>query len=319
MQNRFESALARDQLTLRRGRLEVLQINLGRLCNQTCVHCHVEAGPRRTEIMPRAVADRVLDWLAASDVVTVDITGGAPELNPSFRYLVESVRALSARRHLIDRCNLTVLFEPGQEDLGEFVARHQVEIIASLPCYLEENVDRQRGRGAFEGSIRALRKLNGLGYGIDPSLPLNLVFNPIGAKLPPGQAELEADYKAELKARFGIVFNRLYTLTNLPIGRFAAQLRREGAFDEYLELLANAFNAATLDGLMCRNTLSVGWRGEVYDCDFNQMLGLQWRNGRPLFLWDIDPAALDGREIITGNHCLGCSAGAGSSCGGALV
>jgi radical SAM/Cys-rich protein len=229
------------------------------------------------------------------------------------------VTALPVARHIIDRCNLTILFEPGYEDLPEFLATHKVEIIASMPCYSSENVNAQRGEGVFEGSIKALQLLNSLGYGIDPELPLQLVHNPVGPFLPTVQTELEADYKRELFSRFGIVFNSLYTITNLPIGRFASYLRRNNKLAEYMELLIQAFNRATIDGLMCRNTISVGWRGEVYDCDFNQQLGLQWKNGAPIFLWDVNPHKIDNREITTGNHCFGCTAGAGSSCGGAIV
>jgi len=220
---------------------------------------------------------------------------------------------------VIDRCNLTILLEPGYEDLAEFLARHRVEIIASMPCYSPENVNAQRGEGIFEGSIKALQLLNSLGYGMKRDLPLHLVYNPAGAFLPGPQNELEADYERELKKHFGIVFNKLYTITNLPIGRFASFLRRNGNLEEYMDLLINAFNPGTIDGLMCRNTISIGWRGEVYDCDFNQQLGMQWENGRPLFLWDIDPDKIANREIMTGDHCFGCTAGAGSSCCGALV
>jgi len=228
---------------------------------------------------------------------------------------------LEPPRHIIDRCNLTILVERDYKELAPFLAKHNVEIIASMPCYSPENVDAQRGEGVFEGSIAALQLLNSLGYAIDPDLPLHLIYNPVGAFLPPLQTELETDYKRELKKHFGIVFNNLYTLTNLPIGRFASYLRHRNKLDEYMELLIQTFNPATIDGLMCRNTISVGWRGEVYDCDFNQQLGMQWNNGgsKPLFLWDIDPDSLDGREIMTGAHCFGCTAGAGSSCGGAIV
>lgn len=302
---------------LRRTRAHTLQINVGKRCNQTCQHCHVNAGPARTEMMTRTTADRILDWLAHTDIPNVDITGGAPELNPNFRYLVESCRAL--HRHVMDRCNLTVLFEPGQEDLPAFLADNRVEIIASLPCYLPANVETQRGQGVFEKSIRALQHLNALGYGHRPDLPLHLVYNPLGPSLPPPQAELEADYRHELLTRYGIVFHRLYTLTNMPIARFAAWLHREGRFTEYIQLLIANFNPATLDGLMCRTTLSVGWQGKVYDCDFNQMLNMQWHNHRPLNLWDITVADLDRRPILTGTHCFGCTAGSGSSCTGALT
>lgn len=305
---------------LRRGRVEIFQINVGKLCNQTCGHCHVNAGPARKEIMSRATIDRVVDWLARTGIPTVDITGGAPEIIPDFRYLVNRVKQLD--RHIMDRCNLTIFFEPGHEDLPEFLAANEIEVIASLPCYTAGNVDAQRGNGVFDKSIRALRRLNDLGYGT--TLPLHLVYNPLGAKLPGPQAALEADYHAELKQHFGIVFNRLYTITNMPIARFAAWLHHNGEYDRYMQLLIASFNPGNVAGLMCRDTLSIGWRGEVYDCDFNQMLDMQWQhNGdrprEPVFLWDVDPAEIEGREILTGDHCFGCTAGAGSSCGGALV
>jgi radical SAM/Cys-rich protein len=317
--NRFADRLAAEGLQLRHSRPEILQVNVGKLCNLTCRHCHVNAGPRRKEIMTRATIDRVIDWLAKTDIAIVDLTGGAPEMIPDFRYFVEHVRALEPRRHIIDRCNLTILLEPGYEELAAFLARNRVEIVASMPCYSAENVDAQRGEGVFDASIAALKLLNSLGHGLDVDLPLHLVYNPVGPFLPPPQAELEADFKRELAAHFGIVFNKLYTITNLPIGRFAADLRHTGRLDEYMELLISTFNPATIDGLMCRNTISVGWRGEVYDCDFNQQLGMQWENGEPIFLWDIDPDKIDNREIMTGDHCFGCTAGAGSSCGGAIV
>jgi radical SAM/Cys-rich protein len=319
--NRFARRLAEHSISLRRARPEILQVNVGKLCNLTCIHCHVNAGPKRKEIMTRKTIDRIIDWLAKTDIPTVDLTGGAPEMIPDFRYFVEQVKTLQPSRHVIDRCNLTILLEPGYQDLANFLARRHVEIIASMPCYSPANVNAQRGEGVFEGSIAALQLLNSLGYAIDPDLPLHLVYNPVGAFLPPFQAELEADYKRELKKHFGIVFNNLYTLTNLPIGRFASYLRHNNSLDEYMELVIQAFNPATVDGLMCRNTISVGWRGEVYDCDFNQQLGMQLNNGgsKPLFLWDIDADSLEGREIMTGTHCFGCTAGAGSSCGGAIV
>jgi len=338
--NRFSARLEANGLQLRRARTEILQVNVGKLCNLTCVHCHVNAGPKRKEIMTRETIDRVIDWLAKTDIPTVDLTGGAPEMIPDFRYFIEEVKSLQPTRHVIDRCNLTILLEPGYEDLASFLARNRVEIIASMPCYSPENVNAQRGERVFEGSIAALQLLNSLDYGVSPNLPLHLVYNPVGAFLSPSQAGLETDYKRELEKHFGIVFNNLYTLTNLPIGRFASYLRRNNKLDEYMKLLVQAFNAATINGLMCRNTLSVGWRGEVYDCDFNQQLGMQWtgrvgglrrpdattrrhnhhdRQNERLFLWDIDPCLLENREIMTGDHCFGCTAGAGSSCGGAIV
>ena len=317
--NKFAQKLEEHSISLRRGRPEILQVNVGKLCNLTCVHCHVNAGPKRKEIMTHETIDRVLEWLSKTEIPIVDLTGGAPEMIPDFRYFIERVRTLESPRHVIDRCNLTILLDPGYEELPEFLAKHKVEIIASMPCYTPRNVNMQRGGGVFDGSIAALQRLNSLGYGIEPDLPLHLVYNPVGAFLPGPQTELESDYKRELKGHFGIVFNKLYSITNLPIGRFAAYLRHNDKLEEYMELLISAFNPATIDGLMCRNTLSVGWRGEVYDCDFNQQLDMQWVNGQALFLWDLDPDAIDNREIMTGDHCFGCTAGAGSSCGGAIV
>jgi radical SAM/Cys-rich protein len=319
--NRFADQLAAEGLQLRRTRPEILQVNVGKLCNLTCMHCHVNAGPKRKEIMAHETVDRIINWLAKTEIPAVDLTGGAPEMIPDFRHFIERAKTLQPPRHIIDRCNLTILLEQGYEDLGEFLACHKAEIIASMPCYSAQNVNAQRGDGVFEGSIKALQLLNSLGYADDPELPLHLVYNPVGPFLPPPQDELEVDYKRELKEHFGIVFNKLYALTNLPIGRFASYLRHNGQLEEYMQLLIHAFNPATIDGLMCRNTISVGWRGEVYDCDFNQQLGMQWSchgGNEPLFLWDIDPDSLEGREIMTGDHCFGCTAGAGSSCGGAI-
>ena len=319
--NRFAEKLGAHSLPLRRARPEIVQVNVGKICNLTCMHCHVNAGPKRKEIMTRDTIDRIIDWLAKADIPIVDLTGGAPEMIPDFRYFIMQIGALQLPRHIIDRCNLTILLEPGYEDLSEFLANNKVEIIASMPCYSAENVNAQRGDGVFDGSIAALQLLNSLGYGIDLHLSLHLVYNPVGAFLPPSQEELEVDYKRELQKHFGIVFNKLYALANLPIGRFASYLRRNCNLEEYMQLLIHAFNPATVSGLMCRNTISVGWRGEVYDCDFNQQLGMQWAsNGgnEPLFLWDIDPDSLENRDIMTGDHCFGCTAGAGSSCGGAI-
>jgi radical SAM/Cys-rich protein len=282
------------------------------------MHCHVNAGPKRREIMARDTIDRVIKWFARTEIPTIDITGGAPEMIPEFRDFIERVTVLTPPRHIIDRCNLTILVEPGYEDLPQFLADHGVEIIASMPCYTPENVNAQRGEGVFDGSIKALQILNSLGYGTD--LPLHLVYNPVGAFLPGPQSELEADYKRELKQHFGVVFNNLYTITNLPIARFASYLRHHGKLEEYMQLLIDNFNPATVSALMCRNTISVSWTGEVFDCDFNQMLKMNWRQGKDvLHLWDIDPAMVENREILTGNHCFGCTARTGSSCGGALV
>lgn len=312
--NRFDREMADRGLGLRRGGLQVLQVNVGRKCNQACHHCHVEAAPWRTEMMNEEVALRVGEWIRRHRPRVVDITGGAPELSEHFRFLVEVSRASGA--HVIDRNNLTIIEAAAFGWLPEYLAAQRVEVVASLPCYLGENVDAQRGEGVFEKSISALRKLNAVGYGT--RLPLSLIYNPLGASLPPPQGELEADYREELSRRHGIVFSRLLALTNQPIGRFAEELRREGRWDDYLELLANSFNPATVEGLMCRGTLSVGWGGEIYDCDFNQMLGWQMRNGKPLFLWDVSPEDLVGLGIRTGPHCLACTAGCGSSCYGAL-
>jgi radical SAM/Cys-rich protein len=305
---------------LARDEVKTLQINVGKFCNQACHHCHVEAGPKRTEIMPPEVAQRVLRVLAASSsIMTVDITGGAPELNPSFQWIVGEARR--SGRHIIDRCNLTVFFEPGQERLAEFLARNEVEIVASLPCYTASNVDQQRGRGVFEKSICALQLLNGFGYGLPGSnLSLSLVYNPLGASLPPAQEKLEADYKKHLHESFGIQFHKLFTLTNMPIKRFAGYLIRSGKYESYMGLLVNHFNPAIVPSLMCRTLVSVGWDGKLYDCDFNQMLDIDMsESGKSLTIWNLDSfTGLAGRRIATGSHCFGCTAGAGSSCTGSL-
>jgi radical SAM/Cys-rich protein len=310
---------ATDFPAITRRRLETLQVNLGYRCNQACVHCHVNAGPNRTESMSQETIEEVLRFLRASSVHTLDLTGGAPEINPHFRYLVSSARALGVR--VIDRCNLTILEEPGYEDLAEFLASHQVEIIASLPCYLEDNVDRQRGNGVFNASLRALRRLNRLGYGKDGSgLVLHLVYNPQGPVLPPPQADLEAAYHEHL-AQYGIVFNRLYTLTNMPIARFGSMLISKGQFHGYMKLLRDNFQEANLPSVMCRTLVSVDWRGYVYDCDFNQMLGLPLgAYERPrTHLAELSGQTLAGKPITTAEHCYGCTAGQGSSCSGALA
>ncbi len=312
--NLFEQKLEANRRVLNRARLETLQVNVGRKCNQACHHCHVEAAPWRPETMSSETARRVGEWIAVNRPKTVDLTGGAPELNEQFRYLVETSR--SSGCHVIDRNNLTIIETEAYGWLPQYLASHEVEIIASLPCYLGQNVDSQRGDGVFEKSIRALEKLNAVGYG--SRLRLNLVYNPLGAKLPPAQNELEQDYRAELRQRYGIEFTNLFVITNQPIGRFAEELRQHGRWETYLELLASSFNPATVENLMCRSTLSVGWKGEIYDCDFNQMLRMQIRNGKPLSLWDVTPVMLEGWAIQTGHHCLACTAGAGSSCCGAL-
>jgi radical SAM/Cys-rich protein len=318
----FEQVLAdHGRLPLRATGIEVLQINVGKLCNQTCRHCHVDAGPDRREVMSRETAAACLDVLRRSDIPTLDITGGAPEMNPHFRWLVAEARGLG--RRVIDRCNLTILVAPGFDDRPEFLAEQQVEIVASLPCYLEENVDRQRGDRVFQRSLAALRRLNALGYGQpDSSLSLTLVFNPTGPTLPPDQQQLEADYRRELRSRYGIEFTRLFTITNLPISRFLDDLLQSGQFDTYMHRLVDAFNPATLDGLMCRTMLSVDWQGNLSDCDFNQMLGVPLASGLPRNIVELDDAALAqmaNRRIVTGPHCFGCTAGAGSSCQGSLT
>lgn len=298
--------------------ITVLQINVGKLCNQTCAHCHVDAGPDRRETMSRETAEQCIGALARTDIPTVDITGGAPELNPNFRWLVSEARRLG--RHVIDRCNLTVLLLPSQAELAEFLAGHQVEVIASLPYYRPEQTDAQRGPGVFEKSIAALRKLNALGYGREGSgLQLHLVYNPVGAFLPPRQESIERQFKRELEQKHGVFFNRLYTITNMPISRFLEFLLATGNYEGYMERLANAFNPAAAAGVMCRTMVSVGWHGTLYDCDFNQMLELSTHHGAPRHIREFDAAALARRRIVTGNHCYGCTAGAGSSCGGATA
>ena len=315
----FSQTLANHNLSFRRKRTDILQLNLGKYCNLTCVHCHVNAGPGRREIITRETINRILGWLLNAEIHTVDLTGGAPEMMPDFRYLVGQLRKMPQIETIIDRCNLTILLEPGYDWLADFLKANRVKIVASMPCYKPGNVDAQRGDGVFDSSIRALQLLNRLGYGRMAELPLDLVYNPNGDFLPPDQTELERDYKSELKKHFGIDFHRLYTLTNMPVGRFASWLKHQGKLDTYMQLLIGAFNPASVNGLMCQNTLSVGWRGEVYDCDFNQQLGMQWKEAAPLFLWDIDSERLEGRVVAVDNHCFGCTAGHGSSCGGALV
>jgi radical SAM/Cys-rich protein len=316
---------ATDFPPLRRRAVETLQVNLGYTCNQSCLHCHVNAGPNRTEQMDRATVDAVLDALVAKNIRALDLTGGAPELNPHFRDLVREARARGV--HVIDRCNLTILFEPGQETLAGFLAAQQVEIVASLPCYAQANVDRQRGDGVFEKSIRALQALNALGYGRDPALPLSLVYNPQGPSLPPPQAPLEADYRRRLGEDFEIVFTRLLALANMPIARFGSTLISKGEFRDYMARLRAAHRPDNLDHVMCRTLVSVDWQGFLYDCDFNQMLGMPLREGDAqgrlghgrLHLTDWLELDLADNPIVVADHCYGCTAGQGSSCGGALA
>ncbi len=305
---------------INRRQIDTLQVNLGYKCNQSCLHCHVNASPARTEMMDERTIDLVLGYLAAQDVATLDLTGGAPELNPLFRHLVAKARSIGVT--VIDRCNLTILSEPGQEGLAAFLADHQVEVVASLPCYTEELVDRQRGKGVYEKSIAGIRMLNALGYGKEGSgLKLNLVYNPQGPNLPPPQQGLEADYKRILGETFGITFNQLYTLANMPIQRFGSTLISKGQFNDYMTLLKNAHSEQNLETVMCRSIVSVDYQGYVYDCDFNQMLGLPLRvAGRArTHLSDLIDVDLAGNAIVVREHCYGCTAGQGSSCGGALT
>ena len=309
-----------DFPAIRRAALQTLQVNLGYRCNQACLHCHVNASPDRKEMMERDTVDLVLRVLGAREVAILDVTGGAPELNPHFRHLVSSARADGV--HVIDRCNLTVLSEPGFEDLADYLAKERVEITASLPCYTKENVDRQRGTDVFDASILGLRKLNALGYGRPGSgLSLNLVYNPLGPFLPPPQQKLEQDYKRELFDHFGIEFNQLFTLANMPIARFGSTLVSQGKFDGYMALLRGAHREANLEGVMCRTLVSVDWRGYLYDCDFNQMLGIPLSGTRKptRHLSDLLDDDFAGAPIAVAQHCYGCTAGQGSSCGGALV
>jgi radical SAM/Cys-rich protein len=315
----FEDAVATAGFTpLRATSIDILQINVGKRCNQACHHCHVDAGPDRTEVMPADVMEACLRFVEASGAGTLDITGGAPELHPQFRALVARARALG--RRVIDRCNLTITRLPNYADIPAFLAAHQVEVIASLPSFAAKPTDSQRGEGVFEASIAALCHFNELGYGVEGSgLLLNLVTNPVGAFLPASQGALEKDWKRELQRRHGIVFNRLYTITNMPISRYLQYLADSGNLEGYMERLVAAFNPAAVDGLMCRTTLSVGWDGTLYDCDFNQMIDLGVEGAAPQTIFDAEAAALSGRRIVIGPHCFGCTAGAGSSCGGSLT
>lgn len=315
----FNEKLQAHGMRLARAKdIEIFQVNVGKLCNQACKHCHVDASPARTEIMTRETAEQVIKVLREFRFPTLDITGGAPELNPSFRYLVTSARDMGT--YVMVRHNLTVMFEPNQEDLPEFFRENSVEVVSSLPYFLEQQTDAQRGRGTFDKSIKAIERLNEVGYGIDGSnLLLNLVYNPVGAFLPPSQNSIEADFKRELKSRYGVSFNHLYTITNMPIKRFLDYLRRTGNEERYMRKLVESFNPNSVEGLMCRSTLSVDWNGRLYDCDFNQMLELGVAPELPQTIFELDPAKFAGQRIMTGSHCFGCTAGAGSSCGGAVT
>lgn len=310
--------LETDFPPLTRGKLETLQVNLGYLCNLSCTHCHVNAGPKRKELMSREMVDVVLEYVRKKSIRILDLTGGAPEMNPHFRYLVTEARKMDVE--IIDRCNLMILLEPGYEDLAQFLADQQVTITASLPCYLEENVEKQRGKGIYDGSIEALKLLNSLGYGVQDNLQLNLVYNPVDLNLPPEQSGLEADYKRILKQQFDIDFNQLFTITNMPISRFGGMLLSKGLYNRYMGILRENYSASNLDTVMCRTLLSVDYLGYVYDCDFNQMLKmplLASTKPRP-HLKDLLDDDLENNMIAVGEHCYGCTAGQGSSCGGAL-
>jgi len=316
--------LTTDFPPIKRTQVQTLQVNLGYLCNLSCTHCHVNAGPKRTELMDKETIDDVLRYIDRYDIKVLDLTGGAPEMNPHFVYLVKEARARGVE--VIDRCNLTILLEPGYEDMTEFLADHQVKITASLPCYSEQNVDKQRGKGVFQESITALKLLNSLGYGKQADLELNLVYNPNGTSLPPGQMQLEADYKKQLGEEYGIEFHHLLTITNMPISRFGSMLLSKGLYEEYMQLLKDNFSQDNLDGVMCKTLLSVDWQGYVYDCDFNQMLemplmhqGESIATDKPRWqLKDLLDEDLQDASIVIGDHCYGCTAGQGSSCSGAL-
>lgn len=324
MKDTFDLLVKTDFPRIKRAQLETLQVNLGYLCNQQCLHCHVDASPRRKEIMTAETVAEVLSFLKQKNIKTLDLTGGAPEMNPEFFSLVKQATDIGV--HVIDRCNLTVLLEKGYEETAAFLAENKVEVIASMPCYLEENVDAQRGKGVFDGSIEGLKRLNKLGYGIDEKLQLNLVYNPQGINLPPSQNVLEPAYKKELKQRFDISFNNLYTITNMPIKRFGSTLLSKGLFTEYMQILKTSYSKDNLAGLMCRTTLSIDWLGYAYDCDFNQMLGLpatlttgQSSVTGKTHIKDLLQSDLTGSDIAIMDHCYGCTAGQGSSCGGALI
>ena len=301
---------------LKRNQLLDLQINVGKLCNQACTHCHVDAGPKRTEIMTWETMSKIIEWAKENNIISVDVTGGAPELNPHFRAFVLELRKLDIR--VISRCNLTVLFEQEQHDLADWYAANKIQLVCSLPCYSQKNTDKQRGKGVFDKSITALQLLNSVGYGTDPELNLDLVYNPGGAFLPPEQDKLEIDYKEKLFTDYSVIFDKLYALANLPVSRFEHSLTRDGEFNNYMQLLLENFNPQTIDSVMCKSLISVDWTGRVYDCDFNQMLELPLADKNLTYLWDISAQTLNDQKIATRYHCFGCTAGAGSSCGGAL-
>ena len=315
--NKFLNLTSSKSVKFIRKEIKTLQVNVGKLCNQACHHCHVDAGPKRKEIMQRNILEKIISLLKKKNSVdTIDITGGAPELNTHFRFFIKELRLLG--KNIIDRCNLTVLFEQGQEDTAEFLANNRIKIIASLPCYEKDNVDSQRGKGVFQKSILALKNLNNLGYGRDRALELNLVYNPVGMHLPPPQETLEKSYKKFLKENYDIIFNNLFTITNMPISRYANNLKRTGKMEEYMQLLIDNFNPKAAHNVMCKELVSISWDGKVYDCDFNQMLDIPV-NFNSLNIMSINNLNDIGKNIAVANHCFGCTAGSGSSCGGSLT
>jgi len=313
----FDEFLHREGIELKHARPNELQINLGKLCNLACHHCHVDAGPKRTEIMTWEVMSKILAWAEHANIQKVDLTGGAPEMNPHFRRFCHALLDMGVQ--ITSRCNITVLYEPGQEDLAQWYADNKVRLVCSLPCYTEDNVDAQRGKGVFDKSISGLQLLNSLGYGINSELSLDLVYNPNGAFLPPAQQGLEEDYRRMLGDNFNITFSSLLAITNIPINRFAHALKRDGEIEDYQHMLVSSFNASTIDQLMCRHLINLDWEGRVFDCDFNQMLDIPLSGGPQRYLWDIDIDQVNGEPIATNRHCFGCTAGAGSSCGGVLT
>lgn len=323
--NIFDQAVTESGQAIKRLSPEILQINIGKLCNLTCVHCHVNAGPKRKEIITRETIDKILNWLEKTDIQTVDLTGGTPEMVPDFQYMIERIRGFKQWRDIITRLNATIINEPGYEWIPEFHKKHKIIVIASMPCYSADNVNEQRGDGAFDSSIKAFQQLNSLGYGKEADLKMHFVYNPNGAFLPPSQEALTIDYKREMQEHFGIVFNDLYCITNMPIARFASYLKNNGELEKYYDLLVQSFNPKTVSSLMCSNTINVSWLGEVFDCDFNQMLklGLEEPNtkkeDKALYLWNIDLQEWMNIAIRTAKHCFGCTAGSGSSCGGEVI
>ena len=313
----FYKVLSQHNMTLHHDRPSELQINLGKLCNLACHHCHVDAGPKRTEIMTWETMCKVLDWAKKAKIKRADLTGGAPEMIPHFREFCDELISMGVQ--ITSRCNITVLFEKGQEDTAQWYAERKIRLVCSLPCYTEDNVDAQRGKGVFDKSIAGLQLLNKLGYGVDPELSLDLVYNPVGAFLPPEQSALEQDYRDMLETNFGIVFSSLLAITNIPINRFAHALRRDGELEDYQTLLVDNFNPDTVDQLMCKHLINLDWEGRVFDCDFNQMLDIPLSGGKQRHLWDIDIDEVTGQNIATNRHCFGCTAGSGSSCGGMLT